>query len=60
MADWKKTKKLQQSEYLMDKKNGGKGCKMENMKTHASLGLTKNVDKETVCYVFPDHFITLY
>lgn len=41
MANWKEQERPQQSEYLMDKKNGEKGGKMENKKTSSSLGLAQ-------------------
>lgn len=34
-------KKQQQNQYLLDKKNGMKNCRMGNIKTHASLGLAQ-------------------
>lgn len=45
MADWKKQnpKKQQQNQYLLDRKEGMRNCRMWNMKTHASLGLAQKL-----------------
>lgn len=36
-----KMKRQQQNQYLLDRKNGMRNCRMENLKTHTSLGLAQ-------------------
>lgn len=50
-------KKQQQNQYLLDKKNGMRNCRMGNMKAQASLGLAQDKGH---WQLHVDHLISFY